>query len=135
MSMSEIIALIDKIDKEKIILDKLYFGDSKPNATLALLWRYYNIKPSAKGRGGNRILKKLQKYINSEHNLQAYFYDHHIVDGDTLICEPYGITKGDIKNLENFCNIHTLEYHITGESYHYPNNTVRIVISEAKKNE
>jgi hypothetical protein len=122
----QIIALINKINTEQITIDMGYNHD--PQSTLAVLSRHYLREPSGKGKVGNRILKKLMKYRLTEND--EGFYDHVVVDGDILISEPYQINRMGIESLEKFCDLYNLTYMITGESYHYPNATVRIIIKE-----
>lgn len=67
------------------------------------------------------ILDKVYK-----HGLEV---DHaRYLDSGRLIIEPYEYTMDDFKKLIEFCEENGAVFYATGESYHFPGHTLRIVI-------
>ena len=81
----------------------------------------YDLKPSGKGKKAREILKTAPGFLSG-----GWWLDHVDFDGDTLISEPYNLGVPALKSLIAFCEQHNLELTISGASWWYPGNTLRI---------
>jgi len=81
-------------------------------------------------------LKKFPKY----NPLSAWSYDScfhvdHVFysrDGE-YVSEPYTMSMSEFESLAKFCREHGLEFHVRGESRHFPGHTFRVVIYPKKE--
>ena len=85
------------------------------------------IKPSGKGRKARAIHRKFKEDYGIP---DKYRFDHVQYNGEELISEPYSIGMDALKELINKCEEEKLSFDITGRSYWYPGETLRIVFTE-----
>ena len=91
------------------------------------------LKPSGKGRVARRILKNFEIDYGGLIGLRSeYHFDHFAYNGDELISEPYSLTLEELKKIIERCEEKGLTFYITGRSYHYPGETLRVVFTKRR---
>ncbi|GAG45563.1 unnamed protein product, partial [marine sediment metagenome] len=85
-------------------------------------------------RVSRRILKNFEIDYGGLIALRTeYHFDHFAFNGDELISEPYSLTLAQLKKIIERCEEKGLTFYITGRSYHFPGETLRVVFTKVKK--
>lgn len=89
------------------------------------------LKPSRKGKVARGILEKFgRNYDGLILEPSEYHLDHIAYNGDEFISEPYSLTLEQLKKTIELCEEKGLTFYITGRSYHYPGETLRVVFTK-----
>lgn len=86
------------------------------------------LKPSGRGRGGREILKLLALHGG----FTSSWIDHPAINGEEFIAEPYDAGLKNIEDLIVVCRKNGLDATVTGQSYHFPGETFRIILTKRK---
>jgi hypothetical protein len=71
-------------------------------------------------------------FLVSHEGERPYWLDHwgttHHRGKEVFVCEPYGLGSKHVGMLMEFCQALNLDYEVSACSYHYPTQTLRILI-------
>jgi len=69
------------------------------------------------------------------HNILDHCYAFKLEDKEFLVGEPYGVSQEDLSELHKFCEKKGLCFRIGRAAEHFPNETIRIIITKKREKE
>lgn len=83
------------------------------------------LRPSGKGKEARRICMLATGYTRG-----TWWIDHSDIDGDTFIAEPYNLGASELKAIIALVEDHDLDVAVSGRSWWYPGETLRITLKK-----